>query len=77
MSVFVDTYGTALGGRSDADILKIVKANFDLRPGCIIRDLKLKRPIYEKTAYFGHFGRNDPDFTWETPKKINLNVSSL
>jgi len=77
MSVYVDTYGTALGGRSDADILKIVKANFDLRPGCIIRDLQLKRPIYEKTAYFGHFGRNDPDFTWETPKKINLNVSSL
>jgi len=77
MSVYVDTYGTALGGRSDSDILKIVKANFDLRPGCIIRDLQLKRPIYEKTAYFGHFGRNDPDFTWETPKKINLNVSSL
>jgi len=72
MSVFVDTYGTALGGHTDADILKIVKANFDLRPGCIVRDLKLKRPIYEKTAYFGHFGRNDPDFTWEQPKKLAL-----
>jgi S-adenosylmethionine synthetase len=72
MSVFVDTYGTAQGGRTDEDILKIIKANFDLRPGCIVRDLQLKRPIYEKTAYFGHFGRNDPDFTWETPKKLNL-----
>jgi len=70
LSVYIDTYGT--GKRSDAEILQIVKANFDLRPGCIMRDLKLRRPIYEKTAYFGHFGRNDPDFTWETPKKLNI-----
>jgi len=76
MSVFIDSYGTALGGRSDADILKIVKQNFDLRPGCIVRDLKLKRPIYEKTAYFGHFGRSDPDFTWEQPKKLNFQSKS-
>jgi len=66
LSVYVDTYGT--GVIPDSDILAIVKKNFDLRPGVIIRDLKLKRPIYEKTAYFGHFGRNDPDFTWEQPK---------
>lgn len=70
LSVYIDTYGT--GKRSDAEILQIVKANFDLRPGCLMRDLKLRRPIYEKTAYFGHFGRNDPDFTWETPKKLNI-----
>jgi len=70
LSVFVDTYGT--GTKSDAEITEIVKRNFDLRPGCIIRDLKLKRPIYEKTAYFGHFGRSDPDFTWEQPKKLSL-----
>jgi S-adenosylmethionine synthetase len=68
LSVYIDTYGT--GKKSDEEILQIVKENFDLRPGCIIRDLKLKRPIYEKTAYWGHFGRNDPDFTWETPKKL-------
>jgi len=68
LSIFVDTYGT--GKKSDAEILEIVKKNFDLRPGCLQRDLKLKRPIYEKTAYFGHFGRNDPDFTWEQPKKL-------
>jgi len=70
LSVFVDTYGT--GSKSDAEILAVIKKNFDLRPGCLIRDLKLKRPIYEKTAYFGHFGRNDPDFTWEHPKKLEL-----
>jgi S-adenosylmethionine synthetase len=66
LSIYVDTYGT--GTIPDSDILELVKKNFDLRPGVIIRDLNLKRPIYEKTAYFGHFGRNDPDFTWEQPK---------
>jgi S-adenosylmethionine synthetase len=70
LSVFVDTFGTAADGRTDADILSVVKRNFDLRPGCLIRDLRLKRPIFEKTAYFGHFGRDDPDFTWEQPKKL-------
>mmetsp|Transcript_16980 Transcript_16980/g.23628 ORF Transcript_16980/g.23628 Transcript_16980/m.23628 type:complete len:386 (-) Transcript_16980:617-1774(-) len=70
LSIFVDTYGT--GKKSDAEILEIVKSNFDLRPGILIRDLKLKRPIYEKTAYFGHFGRNDPDFTWEQPKQLKF-----
>eukprot|EP01114_Cavostelium_apophysatum_P004052 TRINITY_DN14191_c0_g1_i1.p1 TRINITY_DN14191_c0_g1~~TRINITY_DN14191_c0_g1_i1.p1 ORF type:complete len:386 (+),score=122.31 TRINITY_DN14191_c0_g1_i1:137-1294(+) len=70
LSVFVETYGT--GKKPDTEITEIVKKNFDLRPGCLQRDLKLKRPIYEKTAYFGHFGRDDPDFTWETPKKLNF-----
>jgi len=70
MSVFVDTYGT--GKKTDEEILKIIHNNFDLRPGCIVRDLDLKRPIYEKTAYFGHFGRNEPEFTWEHPKKLNI-----
>jgi len=74
LSVFVETYNT--GVKSDSEILEIVKQNFDLRPGCIIRDLKLKRPIYEKTAYFGHFGRSDPDFTWEIPKKLPLAPSA-
>jgi S-adenosylmethionine synthetase len=70
LSVFVDSYGT--GKVSDQELLKIVEKNFDLRPGVIRRDLKLARPIYEKTAYHGHFGRNDPDFTWEQPKKLDL-----
>jgi len=68
LSIFVDTYGT--GAKTDNEITEIVKKNFDLRPGCLMRDLKLKRPVYQKTAAFGHFGRNDPDFTWETPKKL-------
>jgi len=71
LSVFVDTYGTAKG-KTDQEILAIVMKNFDLRPGVLIRDLKLKRPIYEKTAYHGHFGRDDPDFTWEHPKVLVL-----
>eukprot|EP01089_Gocevia_fonbrunei_P023032 TRINITY_DN953_c0_g1_i1.p1 TRINITY_DN953_c0_g1~~TRINITY_DN953_c0_g1_i1.p1 ORF type:complete len:386 (-),score=120.01 TRINITY_DN953_c0_g1_i1:98-1255(-) len=70
LSIHVDTYGT--GSKSDDEILDIVKKNFDLRPGMIIRDLKLRRPIYEKTAYHGHFGRNDPDFEWEHPKKLEF-----
>jgi len=69
LSVYVDTYGT--GKKSDQEILDIVNKNFDLRPGCITRDLKLKRPIFEKTAAFGHFGRMDPDFLWEHPKKLS------
>jgi S-adenosylmethionine synthetase len=70
LSVFVDTYGT--GVKSDSEILEIVKRNFDLRPGVLIRDLKLKRPIYQKTAAYGHFGREDPDFEWEKPKKLDF-----
>jgi len=68
LSVYVDTYGT--GKRPDTEILDIIKKNFDLRPGVIIRELNLRRPIYQKTAYHGHFGRDDPDFTWEVPKKL-------
>jgi len=70
LSLFLDTYGT--GVHSDAKLLEVVKKNFDLRPGCIIRDLKLKRPVYERTAYHGHFGRSEPGFTWEMPKKLDL-----
>jgi len=49
-----------------------VKNNFDLRPGAIIRDLNLRRPVLKKTAAYGHFGRNDPDFSWEIPKPLTL-----
>uniref|UniRef100_A0A7S0BKY6 S-adenosylmethionine synthase n=1 Tax=Rhodosorus marinus TaxID=101924 RepID=A0A7S0BKY6_9RHOD len=67
-SVFVDSYGT--GKKSDAELLEIVKKNFNLRPGHIIQDLNLLRPIYHKTSAYGHFGREDPDFTWESPRKL-------
>eukprot|EP00033_Pygsuia_biforma_P000115 GCRY01000144.1.p1 GENE.GCRY01000144.1~~GCRY01000144.1.p1 ORF type:complete len:386 (+),score=86.57 GCRY01000144.1:74-1231(+) len=70
LSVFVDTYGTA--EKSDDEVLEIIKNNFDLRVGCLIRELNLKRPIYEKTARYGHFGHSDPDFTWEQPKTLKL-----
>jgi len=68
MSLFVNSYGT--GKKSDSELLEIVKQNFDLRPGMIIRDLNLRRPIYRKTASFGHFGREDPDFEWEKPRTL-------
>jgi len=70
MSLFVNSYGT--GKKSDAELLEIVKKNFDLRPGMIIRDLKLRRPIYRKTAAFGHFGREDDDFEWEKPRTLTF-----
>jgi len=75
LSIFLDTYGT--GKLPMAELLDIVKRNFDLRPGVLTRELQLKRPVYEKTAYFGHFGRDDPDFTWETPRKLDLGDSKL
>jgi len=74
LSIFVDTYGTGLtlSGKTDAEITKIVENNFELSPGAIIRDLNLRRPVLAKTAAYGHFGREDPDFTWETPKELTL-----
>ena len=68
LSVHVESYGTVQGGRTDADLMRIVGNNFNFRPGNIIKELDLKRPIYLKTAKYGHFGRQDKDFTWETPK---------
>ncbi|NLJ38905.1 MAG: methionine adenosyltransferase [Candidatus Atribacteria bacterium] len=70
VSISVDTFGT--GRISDGEILDIIKKTFDLRPGAIIRDLRLRRPIYKKTAAYGHFGRNDPDFTWEKTDKVEI-----
>jgi S-adenosylmethionine synthetase len=74
LSIFIDSYGTAMtrSGKTDQQITEIVKNNFDLRPGAIIRDLNLRRPVLKKTAAYGHFGRADPDFTWETPKTLTL-----
>lgn len=66
LSIFVSSYGT--GAKEDTDLLQIVKDNFDLRPGRIVRDLDLKKPIYQQTASYGHFGRKD--FTWEQPKNL-------
>jgi S-adenosylmethionine synthetase len=67
VSVRVDTFDTS---KVDEEILSdLVRANFNLKPKGIIDSLKLRRPIYTKTAAYGHFGRNDPDFTWEATDK--------
>jgi len=72
LSVHVDSFGTVQKGLKDKDIFGIICKNFNLRPGALIKDLKLDRPIFGKTSSYGHFGRNDPDFTWETPKELQL-----
>ena len=56
-------------GVEDGEIAGLIRKHFPLRPSDIIEHLKLKRPIYKKTAAYGHFGRNDPDFTWERTDK--------
>ncbi|QIL70079.1 methionine adenosyltransferase [Diaphorobacter sp. HDW4B] len=68
MNITVYTEGT--GVIPDSEIAKIVAANFDLRPRGIIEMLDLRRPIYQKTAAYGHFGREEPEFTWEKTDKI-------
>merc|ERR1712079_130016 len=68
LSVYVDTYGT--NKVSMEEIYRLIDTNFDLRPGMIRKALRLRRPIYNKTAAYGHFGRMDADFTWEQPKAL-------
>ena len=58
-------------GVTREQIQQAVRKVFDLRPAAIIDELDLKRPIYSKTAAYGHFGRNDADFTWETTNKVD------
>merc|ERR550532_2001733 len=65
LSISVMTYGS--GKKSDEEILAIINKNFDLRPGVIVRELDLKKPIYQKTSTYGHF---KPGFSWEVPKKL-------
>jgi S-adenosylmethionine synthetase len=72
LSIFVNTYGTVKEGYTDSKLVEIVKKNFCLRPGIIIKDLKLKTPLYAKTACGGHFSREDQGFPWEVPKKLEF-----
>ena len=69
ISLMVETFGT--GKLGDSEIAALVEDVFDLRPAAIRRDLDLHRPIYRKTAAYGHFGRDDHDFTWERVDKID------
>ena len=68
-SVMVDTFGT--GKLSDEKLVEIIRKHFELRPAGIIKMLDLRRPIYKKTAAYGHFGRDDNDFTWERTDKVD------
>ena len=65
----VETFGT--GKLPQSDLIGIVREEFDLRPGAIVRDLDLRRPIFQKTAVYGHFGRTDHDFTWERIDRVD------
>jgi S-adenosylmethionine synthetase len=67
VSILIDAFGT--GKVEEEKIVKLVRNNFDLTPKGIIDHLKLRRPIYKKTAAYGHFGKTDPDFTWEQADK--------
>ena len=69
ISIMVDSHGT--GKKSDAELAEIVSTVFDLRPGAIIRELDLRRPIYQQTAAYGHFGRTDVDLPWEQLTKVD------
>ena len=68
LAIFVDSFGT--GKYDDEKLKEIIEENFDFRPGAIIDKLDLRRPIYKKTAAYGHFGRDDKDFTWEALDKV-------
>jgi len=71
VSVMVETFGTELEGCTRGQIARAVDQVFDLRPGSFREELKLHRPIYQKTAAYGHFGRDDADFTWEQTDKAD------
>jgi len=71
VSVMVETFGTEAEGVSRSTIERLVNEHFDLRPGAFREELQLHRAIYQKTAAYGHFGRDDPDFTWEQTNKAD------
>lgn len=70
LSLFVETFGT--GKVSDDEIIRLINEHFDLRPAGIIQSLNLRRPIYQPTAAFGHFGRTDIDAPWEALNKVPM-----
>jgi S-adenosylmethionine synthetase len=74
VSIMCETFGT--GRVSDSEIERLVRENFDLRPGAIIKNLKLRRPIYRQTAAYGHFGRDDLDLPWEQTDKAEALATS-
>jgi S-adenosylmethionine synthetase len=75
VSTLVETFGTE--NVDPAKIASAVNEVFDLRPAAILRDLDLRRPIYKKTASYGHFGRNDKELTWEQTTRVDDIKSAL
>ena len=74
-SIAIDTFGT--GELNEAELIKLVREHFDLRPKGIIQMLDLLRPIYAKSAAYGHFGREEPEFSWErTDKAATLKAAA-
>ncbi|OAV87218.1 S-adenosylmethionine synthase, variant [Puccinia triticina 1-1 BBBD Race 1] len=69
LSIHVDSYGTSKG-KTDAQLVDIILRNFDLRPGVVVKELGLQRPIYTQTAAYGHFG--NPQYPWEQPKQLKF-----
>ena len=69
VSIMVDTYGT--GKMDNGELVKLIRKHFDLTPNGIIETLDLRRPIFRKTAVYGHFGREEPEFTWERTNKVD------
>eukprot|EP00915_Cephaloidophora_sp_WS-2016_P001967 GHVH01002665.1.p1 GENE.GHVH01002665.1~~GHVH01002665.1.p1 ORF type:complete len:413 (-),score=48.45 GHVH01002665.1:266-1504(-) len=72
LSINVETYSTCKGKLTEADIIKIITKEFDLRPGPILQQLDLRKPIYNATAAYGHFGRSE--FSWECPKDLSMHL---
>jgi len=70
VSIMAETFGTGRVG--EETLIALIQKHFDMRPAGIIKELNLRRPIYRKTAAYGHFGRNDPDFTWERTDKAEI-----
>ena len=75
ISISVETFGT--NKIPDPQIIDVVNRHFDLRPGAIISDLNLRRPIYSQTAAYGHFGRNDLDLPWENTDKAKIIMEEM
>jgi len=76
LSIFIDSYGCGADGKTDQDLLAVIRANFDCRAGVLVRELDMLKPNCNKTACYGHFGNAvravDPDFIWEVPKKLKF-----
>jgi S-adenosylmethionine synthetase len=70
LSIIVNTYGT--GKLADAQLLEVISKTFNFKPAAMISYLNMLRPIYKKTAAYGHFGRPDPDFAWEQTNRADL-----